>query len=49
MHVILGARTADGLFFQDEYADLGCTVHLATDRPVYRPFNSAIVSSVLPF
>ena len=31
MHVVLGARTADGLFFQDAYADLGCTVHLGTD------------------
>ncbi len=31
VHVVLGARTADGLFFQDAYADLGCTVHLATD------------------
>ena len=31
MHVVLGARTADGLFFHDAYVDLGCTVHLATD------------------
>lgn len=31
MHVVLGARTEDGLFFQDAYAALGCTVHLATD------------------
>jgi len=31
MHVVLGARTADGLFFQDQCEALGCTVHLTTD------------------
>ncbi len=31
VHVVLGARTAEGLFFQDAYASMGCAVHLATD------------------
>jgi dihydroorotate dehydrogenase electron transfer subunit len=31
VHVVLGARTAEGLFFQDRYAALGCAVHIATD------------------
>ena len=31
VHVVLGARTGTGLFFQERYAALGCTVHLATD------------------
>jgi dihydroorotate dehydrogenase electron transfer subunit len=30
-HVALGARTAQGLFFQDRFAALGCAVRLATD------------------
>lgn len=30
-HVVLGARTADGLFFQRQYAEIGCHLHLATD------------------
>ena len=31
VHAVLGARTAAGLFFQERYAALGCTVHLSTD------------------
>jgi dihydroorotate dehydrogenase electron transfer subunit len=31
VHVVLGARTADGLFFAERYAALGCAVHVATD------------------
>jgi len=31
VHVVLGARTEEGLFFQERYAALGCAVHLATD------------------
>ena len=31
VHVVLGARTADGLFFQDRFSGLGCAVHLATE------------------
>ena len=31
VHVVLGARTAQGVFFQARYAALGCTVHVATD------------------
>lgn len=29
--VVLGARTADGLFFEQDYAALGCQVYLCTD------------------
>jgi dihydroorotate dehydrogenase electron transfer subunit len=29
--VVLGARTAEGLFFQKQYAELGCRVYLGTD------------------
>ena len=31
VHVVLGARTAEGLVFQDRDAALGCAVHIATD------------------
>jgi dihydroorotate dehydrogenase electron transfer subunit len=31
MSVVLGARTAAGLFFIERYAALGCAVHVATD------------------
>ncbi len=31
VYVVLGARTADGLFFQHDYAALGCHVYLCTD------------------
>ena len=31
VHVILGARTADGIFFAERYAALGCVVHVTTD------------------
>lgn len=31
VHVVLGARSADGLFFAADYAALGCHVHLSTD------------------
>ncbi|MBN1641669.1 MAG: dihydroorotate dehydrogenase electron transfer subunit [Anaerolineae bacterium] len=31
VHVVLGARTAEGLFFQEQYAALGCALHVATD------------------
>jgi dihydroorotate dehydrogenase electron transfer subunit len=31
VHVVLGARTAGGLFFQERYTALGCTVHTSTD------------------
>jgi dihydroorotate dehydrogenase electron transfer subunit len=31
VHVVLGARTRAALFFQERYAALGCTVHLATE------------------
>jgi dihydroorotate dehydrogenase electron transfer subunit len=31
IHVVLGARSAASLFFQEQYAALGCTVHLSTD------------------
>ena len=31
VHVVLGARTAKGVFFGARYAALGCTVHVATD------------------
>lgn len=31
VHVVLGARHATGLFFQDRYAALGCGVYTATD------------------
>ncbi|MBN1937063.1 MAG: dihydroorotate dehydrogenase electron transfer subunit [Anaerolineae bacterium] len=30
--VVLGARNVDGLFFQRQYAELGCRVHLCTDN-----------------
>ena len=29
--VVLGARTAEGLFFQEQYTELGCRVHVSTD------------------
>ena len=29
--VVLGARTAQDLFFQEQYAKLGCRVHTSTD------------------
>jgi dihydroorotate dehydrogenase electron transfer subunit len=31
VHVVLGARTAGGLFYQERYTLLGCAVHTATD------------------
>jgi dihydroorotate dehydrogenase electron transfer subunit len=31
VHAILGARTAAGLLLEDQFAALGCAVHLATD------------------
>lgn len=31
VHIVLGARSVDGLFFQGDYAALGCRVHLCTD------------------
>jgi dihydroorotate dehydrogenase electron transfer subunit len=31
VYTVLGARTADALFFQDQFADLGCAVYVATD------------------
>ena len=31
VHVVLGARTAAGLFFRERYAALGCATHVATD------------------
>jgi dihydroorotate dehydrogenase electron transfer subunit len=31
VHAVLGARTAAGLLLEDQFAALGCTVHLATD------------------
>jgi dihydroorotate dehydrogenase electron transfer subunit len=31
VHVVLGARTAQGLFFQAQYGRLGCSLYLSTD------------------
>jgi dihydroorotate dehydrogenase electron transfer subunit len=31
VHVVLGARTADALFFEAQYDALGCAVHVVTD------------------